>query len=184
MASTAIICAVNGSIPGIITENIPTIGWKSVDDSTTSFLANNALLKLSTNSYLSYNYFKFTGQYNSIGSVRVTNTTGVALRGVTIMATPSIYSDANKVVYAQPTQLKNNNFTSVNLTAQNSYIDLIVGPLVNGFNGPGSPGKTVTRDFDPNGLYTNFLVTQIQVAPGADQGSLYNIVLQLSYSEY
>ena len=183
MPSTVFICETNGAFPGNSIENIPSISWKSLDDSSTSYNSYNAVLRLSSNSYTVYNYLKFVGQFNSLGNVRITNVSGLAIPGLKLMAVPSASSGNTILSYSRPTRNKDNTFTSLDLTNQYSYLDLLVGPLVPGNSGPTSPGKYPAIANNTGVLYSNYFVTQLQVGSGALAGDFSSIVLQISYSE-
>jgi hypothetical protein len=192
MAATATWCERNGSGSGTETANVANINWKAVDDAGDSTLYNNpaAVIAAGTNSMHKYHYVKFTGTYSTIGNVKMINQTGISATGVTLRCQKSMTADSDRLSYAQPSRTADNvSITPVNFTTSSTQVTLYVGGAVsNGADGAGSSGKAAsankpTSGFNSNELYTNYMVSQLQVASNAGPGTIGPITVAVQYDE-
>jgi hypothetical protein len=129
MPATITICERNGAAPGTATENIQQILWKAVDDATTGYTHYTAAIALGTNSYIKYNYIKFSGSYTSLGNVQIKHFAGKLPKGIKLMTSNSISVDGDKLAYATPVRDKvayvNNNFTDLG-----AGVNMLVGAQI------------------------------------------------------
>jgi hypothetical protein len=183
MAATITVCERNGIYPGKITENIQSINWKAVDDTTTPYTNFNAVIGLGSNSYTKYNYFRFNGSFTSLGNVQVKHISGSLPAGVRLVSSGSISNDSAKQLYRTPTRSNNGSITSTNISAIDSTINLLVGPAGNAKDPAANGNKTLINNNTNGSLYTNYFVSQIQVANNAITGDIGPIVLEISYDE-
>lgn len=192
MAAIATWCERNGAGAGVETGNVANVNWKAVDDAGDTTLYNNSLAVIAagTNSMHKYQYIKFTSTYSTISNVKLINQTGIVATGVTLRSQKSMSADVDRLAYAQPSRTADNvSITPFNLTANGAQVTLFVGgALTNGADGAASSGKSLsaskpTTGFNSNELYTNYMVTQLQVASNAAAGTLGPITLAVQYDE-
>ena len=182
MASTMIICERNGVSPGHTTENIKNMNWKALDDTTTPYSLYTSAIGLGTNSYVKYDYLKFSGSFTSIGNAKVTHISGNLPKGVVLMGSASV-TDAGKLQYSTPTRLINNTLTPNNISSLNSAINLIIGPQLDNTDPAYSSTKLNQADNTTGTLYSNYFLTQMQVASNASIGDTGPISMQISWDE-
>ena len=182
MPAVVILCERNGFNPGVTTENINNINWKSIDDVLTPISTTPAAIGLGSNSYAKYNYFKFSGMFTTIANVKITRIAGQFGNGVKLMSSPSMLGDSNRKPYNTPVRFINNGLTPTDLTSLGSSVNLFVGSLLSGTDGPASPGKNMVANNMGAPVYTNYFITQIQTSPISETGDNL-IILQLSYDE-
>src|ERR1035438_7225582 len=96
MPATISVCERNGPSPGVVTENIFSINWKNLDDSTTPYSNFKSAINLGSNSYVKYNYIRFGGAFTSLGNVTVTHLTGSVPQNVKLMCNQSTLLDGAK----------------------------------------------------------------------------------------
>jgi hypothetical protein len=181
MSATVSINQRNGSFPGIVTQNVSTISWKAVDDSTTPYTAYNASLGLGTNSYAVYAYLSFNGQFTTISNVQISYLSGSLPTGIKLMTSPSITKDSQKLYYNLPSRLSLSSLTPNNFFIGQS-VNLLLGQATT--SDPGSsPHKQVTANNYSGSLYSNYFVSQLQVANNASPGIVGPITLQITYNE-
>jgi len=183
MPATCILCERNGPNLGIVTENIRTISWKSIDDPTTSYNNYNAVISLGSNSYVKYNYLKFTGSFSLLGNVKITHSSTALPAGISLITSPAITLDSQKLIYQPPTQSANPSITSTDLSSINSSISLLVGPFTSGTDPADCTGKTSLSSSSLGPLYTNYFASQIQTALTANTGDIGNISLLITWDE-
>jgi len=182
MSATLSLLERNGPIPGKLTDNVNNTNWKSVDDTTTPYTSYLSLINLGTNSYTKYHCIRFSGQFTTLGNVTMTHLSGVLPNGIKLMSSPSITLDSQKLPYNQPTRTINTGITPTNITAVSSSVNLLIGPA-NSADPATSTNKLNIADNTGTPLYTNYFVTQLQVAKNAETGSIGSIVIQISYDE-
>lgn len=192
MAATAVWCERNGSGSGTETANVANVNWKAIDDAGDTTLYNNvsAVVAAGTNSMHKYQYIKFTGTYSTISNVKFINQTGISAAGVTLRCQRTMAADADRLAYAQPARSADNvSLTPFDFTSNAANVNLYVGGATsNGADGAGSSGKAASASkpatgFNSNELYTNYFVTQLQVASNAAAGTLGPITLAVQYDE-
>ena len=192
MAATATWCERNGSGSGVETGNVANVNWKAVDDpgDTTPYNNSSAVVAAGTNSMHKYHYVKFTGTYSSIGNVKFINQTGISATGITLRCQRTMAADSDRLNYAQPTRTADNvSTTPVNFSANGAQVVLYVGGAsANGVDGAASSGKAASAakpstGFNSNELYTNYMVTQLQVASNASAGTFGPITLAVQFDE-
>ena len=184
MSATISLIERNGASPGKVTENIQAINWKAIDDVTTPFTYYTAVIPLATNSYMKYNYIRFSGTFTRLGNVRITHVSGSLPNGIKLMTSPSITDDSHKLSYAKPDKNKhNNNLTTYDFSGVGAYVNLIVGYQGTASDPAYAIGKAVARASNGSDLYTNYFLSQVQVAASATIGDMGPIVLEISYDE-
>ena len=183
MPATISLCQRNGAVPGVVTQNIANINWKSIDDTTTPYTNYNAVIGLGSNSFTNYAYIKFSGSFTTIGNVSVTHLSGALPSGVKLMSSPTITLDTAKLPYATPDRTVNNAVTSYNLSSVGNGVNLLVGVQGTASDPANAPGKTNIASNSGLPLFTNYFVTQIQAGSAALAGDIGNIVLQITYDE-
>lgn len=149
--------------------------WKSIDDSTTAY--SSAPIVDGTNSFDKYIYGKFSGTFASITAGLVSHTAGTMGTGLTIKTMPAMTVDADRDIYATPSETANAGCT-VDMTAT-----LAIGSgrdVWFGITSPGAAGKQVTETTNP--CYTNFLTHQLQTS-GASGGDTAEATITLRYDE-
>lgn len=181
ISATITICERNGAAPGTATENISQILWKAVDDVTTPYTHYAAAIALGTNSYVKYNYIKFAGVFTTLANVQISHYSGNLPKGVKLVTSSSISLDTDKLSYSSPVRDKlanvSNNFNNIGAT-----INMLIGTGVS--RDPASDtGKTNTASNTGSAIYTNYFVSQLQIANNAALGDIGPITLQISYDE-
>ena len=183
MSATVSLIQRNGTYPGIVTQNVSSINWKAIDDTTTPYTSYNAVIGLGTNSFTQYICVRFSGSFTSVGNVSVTHLSGTLPSGIKLMSSPSITLSSASLPYATPTRSVNNSLTSYNLTGLGSSVDLLVGLPASSGDAASSPGKSLFTNNVGSPVYTNYFVTQLQTVSTAQAGDIGNIVLQVTYDE-
>jgi hypothetical protein len=183
MPATVSLIERNGTSPGVTTENIANINWKAVDDPITPYTSYQAMISLGTNSFTKYHYIRFNGQFTTIGNVKITHIGGQLPSGMVLMSSPSIGLDSNKLSYNTPTRdINNTGITSFNFTPLGSSVNLLLGPQGSATDpAHGIKSSIVNNSGVP--LYTNYFVSQLQVAKNSQAGSIGPIQILISYDE-
>lgn len=183
MPATLAIIERNGPAPGIIAENVFNIDWKAVDDSFTPYAYYIATIKAGDNSFAKYHYLKFGGQFTTLGNVKITHLSGKLPNGVKLMTSPSISLDGSKLPYSTPNTEINPALTPFNLSGLGASVSLMVGPPQSNADPAYAAGKLSIADNLNGTLYSNYFISQLQVAETANLGLVGPIVLQISYDE-
>lgn len=183
MSAIVTICERNGSLPGVVSENISNLNWKAIDDTTTPISSYKSAISLGTNSYTKYNYIRFTGAFTNIGNVSVTHLSGKLPKGVKLMSSPSITLDGSKLLYAKPTRAKNSAITPNDFSEVGAVVRLLVGPQGSAEDPANAINKLNIGINSSGALFTNYFVTQLQISPTAVTGTLDTVTLQITYDE-
>lgn len=144
------------------------VNWKSVDDVATAY--DDAPIVATNNSYIKYQFGKFTGSFNEIGSAKWAHTAGVLGTGLTLVGkVTSTYATPATTAMSGST-----NMTSVIAIGSGADVDFSeVGPE------GGSPTATLE-----NPGYTQYLATQLQTTGSAEAGDTATVTLTLQYNEH
>ena len=182
MPAVVSVCVRNGLYPGQVTQNVANLNWKAVDDTTTPYTAYNAGIGLGTNSYSVYAYLMFNGQFTSLGNVQITHLSGTLPNNVTLVSSPTITKDSQKLPYSTPTRFNFSNITPNNFSTPGQSVSLLIGPASTS-DPAHSPHKQVVANNYSGSLYSNYFVTQLQAANNASPGTVGPITLQITYDE-
>jgi hypothetical protein len=172
----------NGISPGTVTQNIPQISWKMVDDSTTPYSSYSSAISLGLNSYTKYVYLVFTGQFTTISNVAITYVSGNLLPGVQLMSSPSLSLDSPLPSYATPTSADIG--LTNNISAIGSSVNLLVGPIGSSSDPATAPNKLVTCNNDPvtGMLVSSYFITQLLTTKYSSTGVIDSINFQVSFN--
>ena len=173
MAATFVFQEDNGAATGSPAKgttrgNATQVNWKSVDDVAT--VPTAAPIVFGSNSYTKYQFGKFTGTFNQVGSGKWSHTAGTLGTGLTLKgAVTSTYATPGTAVNAALTT----NMTAI--TAIDSGLDVL-------FSTVGPEGASPTATINAAG-YTQYLATQLQTDISAAPGNTSTVTLTLKYSE-
>jgi hypothetical protein len=141
--------------------------WKSVDDATTS--EENAPIEAGENSYTKYNYVKFTGVFNKISDVKFAHTAGSLGDGITLKGKISS-------TYATPVASDIEGASDIS-----TPINIASGANV--LLGTSGPNDANPASFQTSACYTQYIITQAQVAATATAGNSGTATLTVRYKE-
>ena len=171
MAATTNWYEQNGSATGSpahgTESSISSCDWKSADDTTTS--RASAPVLAGANSYSKYIYLKFSGTFNQISAVKFAHTSGTLGSGISLKGKiTSTYETPSTSALGSATDI-----TSTTAIGSGASVLLsTTGP--NGANP--SSAQTTT-------CYTQYIVTQAQVAASASAGDSGSATLTIQYNE-
>lgn len=159
-----------------ITHGVGNTNWKDIDDTTTAY--TDAPITAGNNSFDKWIYGHFSGTYNEISAGLWAHTNGAFGSGITLVASPTMTADGDRLAYATPSTAANANLTY----DATSVISIGSGKAVwFGPTGPGSSGKAASTTSNP--AYTNYLTTQLQTTGSAAAGDTATATLTLQYQE-
>ena len=173
MAATFVFQEDNGAATGTPAKgtsraNATQVNWKSIDDIAT--LPTEAPIVFGNNSFTKYQFGKFTGTFNQIGSVKWSHTAGTLGSGLTIKgAVTSTYATPSATTNAALTQ----DMTSI--VAIDSGLDVLMSSV-------GPEGASPVNTINSAG-YTQYLATQLQTTIAAAPGNTATVTFTLKYSE-
>lgn len=153
---------------GTTRANATQVNWKSVDDIATA--PTSAPIIYGTNSFTKYQFGKFTGTFNQIGSAKWSHTSGTL--GTGLMLKGAVTS-----TYATPSQTAN-----AALTTDMTGITAIGSGATVSFSTTGPEGASPTSTLTAAG-YTQYLATQLQTTTSAAPGNTATVTLTLQYQE-
>ena len=174
-------CERNGTSLGSVTEGITNINWKAIDDTTTWYTNPSSIINAGLNSYTKWNYCTFGGAYTTIANVTFSHYAGTFGPGLSLRCQKSMVVPEDKLPGSTPTRTADNvNTTPYDLSIIGSSVQLFIGPT-----SPAAIGKLLLNinPGDPNLLYTNYIVTQLQTTTAALPGDTVPITLRVEYDE-
>lgn len=181
MAALVYLCERNGLLPGNITENIFTVYWKAVDNSNQYITSVAEIIVAGACSFEKYNYLRFTGSFNTITNVSITNTSGLIGSGLKVFTSRSASLSSDCYPYAKPLASISTIATNP-LSIASSSINLLVGTDVT--SDPAAPtGKSTTACGGSGDVYSNYFISQLQTTWSASAGDIVPVVFTLSYDE-
>ena len=182
MSATVFICERNGPIPGNPTENIPGIIWRATDNSNQTYASVADAILAGACSVEKYNYFKFSGAFNTIANLKVTHTSGLTGYGVSLYSSSSAITSGDCVPYSKPSSISSSVATN-NFSTVGSTVAMLVG--FSSSSDPASPaGKLVTvQNIDGSPVYSNYIVTQLKTSAAAQPGNITPITFTITYDE-
>ena len=150
--------------------------WKNIDDSTTAY--SSSAIAAGNNSFDKWQYGHFSGTFNQISAGLWAHTATAFGAGLTLKASPTMTTDANRLAYATPSTT-----TNANLSYDATAVTAIASGKVVWFGatGPAAVGKAATMTTNP--CYTNYLTTQLQTTTSAAAGDTASVTLTLQYQE-
>ena len=152
---------------GTTRANATNVDWKSVDDIATP--RASATIIAGQNSFIKYQFVKFTGTFNSISAGKFAHTAGTLGTGLTLV-------DAITSTYATPVRTALAGSTNISsITAINS------GQNVN-FSTVGPEGASPTSTLSAAG-YSQYIATQLQTSSAAAAGDIGNQTLTFQWNE-
>src|SRR3990167_10271095 len=129
--------------------------WKNEDSRTDNYASFP--ITAGNNSFDKWIYGEFSGTFNQISAGLWSHTATAFGTGLTLMASPTMTADANRLAYATPSTTTNANLTydATGVTAIGSGKAVWFGAT-----GPATSGKAATVDGSVP-RYTNYLTTQL-----------------------
>jgi hypothetical protein len=172
MAATAVWQEDNGTAAGSPAKgttraNATQVDWKSVDDIATA--RASATIIAGTNSFVKYQFVKFTGTFNQISAGKFAHTAGTLGTGLTLV-------DLITSTYATP--VRTALAGSTNITAVTAIAS---GQSVN-FHTTGPEGATPTATLAAAG-FTQYIATQLQTTTAATAGDIGAQTLTFQWNE-
>jgi hypothetical protein len=143
------------------------VNWKNVDDVATAY--SSSPITAGNNSYIKYQFGKFTGTFNQISAGLWAHTAGALGTGLTLVG---------KVTSTYATPVTTAMAGSTDMT---SVIAIGSGAAVN-FHTTGPEGTSPTSTLSAAG-YTQYLATQLQTTGSAAAGDTATVTLTLQYNE-
>lgn len=145
------------------------VNWKNIDDATTAY--SSSPITAGNNSYTKYQYGKFTGTFNQVGTGLWAHTAGVADTGITLKGVVTS-------TYAAPATSANGALTQdmtsvIAIGSGQTVLFIDTGPET------ASPGATCST----NPCYTQYLATQLQTSGSTGAGDMTTLTLSLKYLE-
>lgn len=171
MTATAIWYEQNGTASGTPAKGtestVSACDWKSIDDTSTP--RSSAPVLAGTNSFNKYNYVKFSGTFNQIGSVKWAHTAGTLGNGISL---------AGKVssTYAKPS-------TATLTGATDMTAPIGIGSGASVLLGTAGPNDTDPAPSQNQACYTQYLITQVQTQATASSGDSGQVTLTIQYNE-
>lgn len=156
-----------GSPASGIESSIQSCDWKSVDDATTS--RASAPVQAGANSYEKYIYLKFTGSFNQISAVKFAHTSGTLGTGISLK---------NKI-----TSTYNTPSVSAMAGANDITTPTAIGSGASVLLGTSGPNDANPSSAQTTACYTQYIVTQAQVASSASAGDSGSATLTIQYNE-
>lgn len=147
--------------------NASNVNWKSVDDTSTAY--TSATIIAGDNSYIKYNFVKFTGTFNNITTGLFAHTAGSLGTGITLKSKVTS-------TYATPTTSALSGATDIS-----TAIAIGSGASVN-FSTVGPEGGSPTSTLSAAG-YTQFIATQLQTTSSAAAGDIGSQTLTFQWNE-
>ena len=171
MAATTNWYEQNGSATGSpahgTESSISSCDWKSVDDTTTS--RASAPVLAGANSYHKYIYLKFTGTFNQISAVKFAHTSGTLGSGI------SLKGKITSTYETPATSALGGSTDITSTTAIGSGASVLLGTT--------GPNDTNPSSAQTTACYTQYIVTQAQVAATASAGDSGSATLTIQYNE-
>lgn len=149
------------------TTAVTNVNWKNIDDSTTAY--SSSPITAGNNSYIKYQFGKFTGTFNQISAGLWAHTAGTAGTGLTL---------AGKVTTTYATPVTTALAGSTDMT---SAIAIGSGAAVL-FHITGPEGASPTSTLAAAG-YTQYLASQLQTTGSTVAGDTATLTLTLQYNE-
>ena len=178
MPATMLLCERNGASPGIITENVVSMNWKTTDDSSYRYTNSSDVILAGTNSYEKYQYLKFDGDYSELANVTISHLAGDLPVGVRLMISPSMTTDNDRLSYHKPSN-KISTKATYDLSATGTSVKLFLGT-----GSAADPGKAASQIKPVSGiLVSNYIVTQLQTTTRAVSGDMTPIIISISFDE-
>lgn len=143
------------------------VNWKNIDDSTTAY--SSSPITAGNNSYIKYQFGKFTGTFNQISAGLWAHTAGVLGTGLTLVG---------KVTSTYATPVTTAMAASTDMT---TVIAIGSGAAVS-FSTVGPEGGSPTTTLSAAG-YTQYLASQLQTTGSAAAGDTTTVTLTLQYNE-
>lgn len=141
--------------------------WKNADDVSTTY--SSSPITAGNNSYIKYQFGKFTGTFNTISNAKWAHTAGTLGSNLTLVG---------KVTSTYATPVTTTMSGSTDMT---SAISISSGTAVS-FHTTGPEGASPTSTLTAAG-YTQYLATQLQVGSSASPGDTASVTLTLAYDE-
>lgn len=143
------------------------VNWKNTDDVATAY--SSSPITAGSNSYIKYQFGKFTGTFNQISSGLWAHTAGTLGTGLTLVG---------KVTSTYATPATSAMSGSTDMT---TAIAIGSGATVN-FHTTGPEAASPTSTLSAAG-YTQYLATQLQTSGSAAAGDTATVTLTLRYNE-
>lgn len=174
MASTAAWYEDNGAATGTPAKGTTrtatsNVNWKNIDDTTTAYTAPSAVIAAGQNSFVKYQFVKFTGTFNTISAGLFAHTAGSIGTGVTLK------------------RLITSTYTTPSTTALSGSTDITATtPIASGvsvnFSTVGPEGSSPTATLTAAG-YTQYIATQLQTTVAAAAGDIGTQTLTFQWNE-
>lgn len=146
---------------------VTNVNWKNVDDVATAY--SSSPITAGNNSYIKYQFGKFTGTFNQISAGLWAHTAGVLGTGLTLVGkVTSTYATPATTAMAGSTDMT-------------SVIAIGSGATVL-FHTTGPEGASPTATLSAAG-YTQYLASQLQTTGSAAAGDTATVTLTLQYNE-
>jgi len=185
-AATATWCEDTGTATGspakgtTRTEGVTDVNWKNSGVIGTGYAA--APITAGNNSFVKWQFLKFTGTYNQILNGLFAHTSGVCGTDVTLHGPGACTNGASRPLYTTPDATTNNTACPTTITSAisiGSGVAVAFGPT-----GPEDASKGTSHDYTTNPVgYSNYLPTQLRTGGTAVAGDIAALTLTCQFDE-